>query len=578
MLFLCLGNQISAQNGVVKIPDTLQLKDYDYLFDRIEQLESDSIKQSLYLKSFLFKAKKEKNFEEIINGYKNYVHYSSDKLKLVYADSMIYNGKLSKENSLIGSAYLTKGIVYYSLKRLQQALDNYLVANEYVSKTNDKYLNYKIKYNIGLIKYYLGFYNEAVSLFRECIIYFKNEDARGYLNSIHSLGLCYNKIQNYGLSSDTNRKGLAEGRRLGNKEMESYFIHSEGINQYTKKNYRDAIKKINSSLPIIKRNKDFANEAIGYFYIGKSYWQLNENEIALPYFEKVVQIIDSKNYVRPDLRENYELMISYYKSKDNLKSQLYYIRKLLILDNILDSRYQYLTERIHKEYDTKKLLQEKKHIENLLNNRKYNDLILGLVIACLFTSLIFLFYRYRRNKRIYRQKYEELMEKKKAPKVDVNTVKSGVADINRETVIELLKQLEKFEKDKKFLEKDLTSNKLATTFGSNVKYLSKIIYHYRGKKLVNYINDLKVDYLISLLQEDKKLRNYTNKALAEEVGFSSTQRFANAFFARTGMPTSFFIEELKKEITTGLDEKNETNFDLKTMCRDNDYVDYKKQM
>lgn len=554
-MFLFLGNQVSAQESIFKTPDTLLLlKDYDYLFDRIEQLQSDSTRQSLYLKSFLLKAKTEKNYEEIINGYKNYVHYSPEKLKLVYADSMIYSGKQSKENNLIGSAYLSKGIVYYGMKRHQEALDNYLIANEFISKTTDKYLIYKIKYNIGHIKYYLGFYNEAISLFRECITYFENEDARGYLNSIHSLGLCYNKIGNYDLCSETNKKGLIEGKRLGNMDMNSYFIHSEGINQYAKKNYKEAIKQINTSLPVIKENKDFANEAVGYFYIGKSYWQLNENETALPFFEKVVEIIDAKNYIRPDLRENYELMISYYKSKDNLKSQLYYIRKLLKIDSILESRYQYLSERIHKEYDTKKLLLDKKDIEDRLNNRKYNDLILGLVISCLFISLIVVSYRYTRNKKIYRQKFGELMRNSTTPKIEVKHEPIGITDINEETVKLLLKQLEKFEKDKKFIEKDLTSNKLATTFGSNVKYLSKIIYHYRGKKLVNYINDLKVDYLISLLQKDKRLRNYTNKSLAEEVGFSSTQRFANAFFARTGMPTSFFIEELKKEGETNLHE------------------------
>lgn len=110
----------------------------------------------------------------------------------------------------------------------------------------------------------------------------------------------------------------------------------------------------------------------------------------------------------------------------------------------------------------------------------------------------------------------------------------------------MLKQLEKFQKDKKFLEKDLTAAKLTVAFGSNAKYLSKIIYHYRGKKFTKYINDLKIDHIISLLKEDKRIRNYTNMALAEEAGFSSTQRFATAFFAKTGMPTSYFIEELKK--------------------------------
>jgi len=49
--------------------------------------------------------------------------------------------------------------------------------------------------------------------------------------------------------------------------------------------------------------------------------------------------------------------------------------------------------------------------------------------------------------------------------------------------------------------------------------------------------------------------------LAEEAGFSSTQRFATAFFTRTGMPTSYFIEELKKGVGTNLNEKTKANCD-----------------
>lgn len=138
------------------------------------------------------------------------------------------------------------------------------------------------------------------------------------------------------------------------------------------------------------------------------------------------------------------------------------------------------------------------------------------------------------------------MKKSETTKVEVKSAINGIEDINLDTVAAVLKQLEKFEKDKKFIEKDLTSIKLAVAFDSNAKYLSKIIYHYRGKKFVEYINDLKVDNVISLLKNDKRIRNYTNKALAEEAGFSSTQRFANAFLTKIGMPTSYFIEELNK--------------------------------
>ncbi|MDI5950255.1 AraC family transcriptional regulator [Flavobacterium yafengii] len=550
ILSLCLGNQVCAQQNGFKIPDTLRNKNYDYLFERAEDLEKDSVKQSLYLRTFLLKATAEKNSEEIVNGYKNYVHYSPENLKLVYADSMIYAAKKSGDNALIGSAYLSKGIVYYAQKKHNYALNNYLIANNFISKTNDTYLIYKVKYNIANIKYYLRFYDEALSLFQECITYFKDENARAYLNSLHLIGLCYNKIGNYGLCSETNEKGLAEGKRLANNEMESYFIHSEGINQYFKNNYATAIKKITYSLPAIKENEDFANESVGYFYIGKSYWALKKPKMALPYFRKVDVIFDAKGYIRPDLLENYELIIRYYKSEDNLKAQLHYIGKLLKADSILDHKYQYLSSRIHKEYDTKEILSEKKNIENQLDKRKHNDFIFITVIIFLFFSILLLAYRHIRNKSMYRQKFEELMKKSQVLKVQVKNINKGALDINEDTVASVLKQLEKFEKDKKFLEKDLTLAKLTVAFDSNTKYLSQIIYHYREKKFTEYINDLKIDYLISILKIDKRIRNYTNKALAEEAGFSSTQRFANAFLTKTGMPTSYFIEELKKSYPT----------------------------
>lgn len=560
LLSLCLGDQIYAQEIHFKIPDTLRNRDYDYLFDRIEESQNDSIKQSLYLKSFLVKSKTEKNLEEVVNGYKNYLHHSPENLKLIYADSMIYTAKKSRNDALIGSAYLSKGILYYSRKKLNYALDNYLIADSYISKTSDKYLIYKTKYNIANIKYFLGFYDEAISLFKECITYFKENNDRGYLNSLHSLGLCYNRIGNYGLCTQTNEKGLLEGKRLGNDEIKEYFILSEGVNHYFRGNYASAINKISYSLPVIQKKKDFGNEAVGYFYIGKSYWDLKNSEKAIFYFKKVDAIFDEKEYIRPDLRNNYELLISYFKSKNNPKEQLYYIEKLLKVDSILTSRYKYVSERIHKDYDTKELLAQKNSIEKLLDKKERDGFIHKGIIVFLFLSVVLLIYKHIRNRRLYRRRFDELMKKDQAStKVESKSTNYGIKDINPDTVALILKQLEKFEKGKRFLEKDLTEIKLAILFDSNIKYLAKIIAHYRGKKFVKYISDLKVDYLINRLKEDKKFHNYNNKALSEEAGFSSTERFAKAFFSRTGVPASYFMEELRKKHSLDIPYNSQEN-------------------
>src|SRR5690606_33762728 len=206
------------------------------------------------------------------------------------------------------------------------------------------------------------------------------------------------------------------------------------------------------------------------------------------------------------------------------------------------------SEKIHKEYDSKELLRKKAEIRKQLEQRKKRDNLMISGIIFLIMLLLFVCYRYIRNKKLYKQRFEELMnrnqeelslvsERKRSRKTDL--------DINPDAAEQLLKQLDKFEKSMKYLEKDMSLVKLAATFNSNTKYLSKVIFYYRGKKFADYINDLKIDYLVEMLKDDKRIRNYTNKALAEESGFSSTQRFTTAFVSRTGISPTYFIEELR---------------------------------
>ena len=549
LTLLVITHCITAQEKVFKIPDSLQNKNYNYLEERSYDLRKDSSKATFYINTYIKKAKNEKNWKELVNGYQNALHQSPEKVRIKYADSMIYAAKKSKDAALTGSAYLSKGIVFYGLKQQTNALDNYIIANNYISRTNDAYLIHKVKYNMAQVKYYLGFYDEAISLLNDCVMYYKIENPRPYLNSLHSLGLCYNKIGDYGLCTQTNKIGISESKRLNKNQMTAYFIHSDGINEYFKQNHNAAIKKIESSLDEIVLNNDYANEAVGNFYIGKSYWDLKKAEKALPYFQKVDQTFLDKGYIRADLLEVFELLIAYYKTKDNLKAQLFYIDQLLTAVKTLKETNKYLIGKIHKEYDTKVIVTEKNKMKAELLSQKYNDTIFVSIIVVFFAVLLFLTYRHFKNRAVYKQKFNKLMVQindENRNKPHFKSDKSEILDINADAVNNVLKQLDKFERNKKFLEKDLTLVKLAAAFNSNTKYLSKIIVHYRDKGFVEYINALKIDYLISLLHDDKKIRNYTNKALAEEAGFSSTQRFANAFLIQTGIPTSFFIEQLKE--------------------------------
>jgi AraC-like DNA-binding protein len=547
--FLLISNFVTAQKNTFKIPDSLKRKNYTYLDDRIYELRKDSAKASVYLFSYLSKAKQEQNWEQIVYAYQNILHQSPEKLRLIYADSMIYTAKKANDNTLVGSAYLSKGIVYYGQKKYQQAFDNYIVANNYISKSNDQYLTCKVKYHMAQIKYYLGFYDEAVSLFRECLEYFKDENPRAYLNTLHSLGVCYNRIGNYELCTRTNHNGLLESSRLNNFEMEAYFMHSDGINEFFKHNYGLAINKIESSLEKIKENKDFANESVGNFYIGKSYWALNRKEKALPYFQLVDQTFNDKKHIRPDQREMYEMLISYYDRKNNLKNELYNVNQLLKADTILKETYSYLVSKIHKQYDTKELQFKNTRIERQLILEKNYDVIAGIIILFLLFLAIYMTNLYYKNKKLNDKKFEKLMNQPAVKESADTIVKKEIQqtiDIPEETVQQVLKGLDKFEREKRFLTKDIKQADLAAYVHTNSKYLYKILSGYKNKRFVVYINDLRIDFIITLLKEDSRYRKYSYAALTEEAGFSSNQQFAQAFKAKTGMSVNYFVEKIKE--------------------------------
>lgn len=112
----------------------------------------------------------------------------------------------------------------------------------------------------------------------------------------------------------------------------------------------------------------------------------------------------------------------------------------------------------------------------------------------------------------------------------------------------MLLKLERFEKRHEYTEFDMSLSKLADKLNTNQKYVTKILAHYRGKGIIEYISDLKIDYIVQKLQTDKKFRNYKNKSLSDEAGFGSTQIFTRTFKAKIGMPPTIFISELREKL------------------------------
>lgn len=528
-------NKESQMNNLIQ-------KDYDFLIKRADEKQQRE-SSNLFKKAWLYKAKKENNNLQQINAYRAIMLNCELNKKINYADTIISIAKKTKNNLVIGNAMLTKGIVHYEKKELVEALNNYLIALNHLEKTNDVYAINKVKYTIAQTKYYLGFYDEAIKIFNDVSLYFKEENDRAYLNTIHALGLCYLKINSFDKTTNYNTLGKKLCKEWDILEMIKYFEHSEAVNKYYKKEYQTSIDNLKQVIPKLQRESDFDNKTVANFYIAKSYWQQTKYQQALPYLLKVDKTFIEKNYIRPDLRENYELLIKYYKQKEDMKMQLFYVNRLLKVDSILNTNYKYLSQKIFKEYDAKKLIKAKSELEYSM---KWKNKIAYTTSLFLLISTTVIIRKHRKKSKHYKQKFDELMSANNSKKKPNQNSLDTDLEINPEIIETVLKNLEKFEKSKKYLEKNMTLSKIAAYLKTNTKYASKIILKYRDKKTIDYINDLKIDHVIELLKTENKYRNYTNKALAEEVGFGSTQNFTRAFKNRTDISPTYFIQKINK--------------------------------
>lgn len=541
----------SPENGQQRVPtDSLSGKNYHFFHSKNARDDIEPNLQRLYASSHLAKSKKEGNYSEMVLAYKSQLHQSEQRMHLIYADSMLWAASRSNDSGLLGSAHLTKGMVFYSLKRYTNALDEYLQAYKLITVDgNDDYLAHKAQYNIALIKYYLGYYEEAAELLKDCIAYFEAQDAQAYLQSLHFLGLCHLYMGDLASSTSVNLKGKAAQYRLEHIELNSYFLHSEGINYYFRKRYELSIQNLERSLPDLIGRKDFANESVAYFYIGKARLALGQTDEAIAQFLKVDRIFTQHRYLRPDQREAYEILLKHYEKEGQLEQQLTYINRLLKADRILHEDFKYLSDKLFKEYDTAKLLQEKLRVEDQLAQRQRLLKATGGGLFVILAFLLALWRRHRATEKLYQHNLTLLLARERVTEEPAALPVSRTAhDISPDITAAVLRRLERFELQQKFLDATLSLGKMAQYLHSNPNYVSKILYHHKGKKYLEYVTDLRINYLIDLLQKEPRCRRYSLAALAEASGFLTSKHLSKVFLKKTGTPLVYFVKGLEEQV------------------------------
>lgn len=575
-LFLCfsINTFLNAQTQ----NDSLAKYSYEELHTLIDGTKYDKQELSkIYTSAYLKRAKLDNDKVKISRGYFYLTHYYSElnrEKAINYTDSIINICQNCNDKKYPALGYHFKGyLLSLNGDTNRQALSNFLKALELCIKNENVELEIDVRLAIIAIKSSWISDMETVKFMEETLTYvekqkdFTENFLEQYLITLNNLSVEYGKNGFYEKELSLSAKGIKEVFAYEKEEHYESFLINAGAAQYFLNNYEASIDSLDKAL--LNRQ---GNRIIPYYYLGMSYKKLGRKKMAFDYFLRIDSIYKKTKDLYPEIRVVYENIVDYYKSKNDVENQIKYYDYLLEVDYKIDSTYRYIAETFERQYDTPKdvaernrLLEEAKSSEN---SWKYS---FGIISAVLLAISGVLFYVYRRQK-YYKQRFENLMTKSSSKEKSISTAldvtqekdtsihsnerantldaqKQKAQDIGiSETIVKsILKGLTKFEVSKGY-RKQVTLTELAKTLETNPKYLSKVINWHYQKNFTSYINELRVHYAILKLKDEAVFRNYTIKAIAQEVGFKSSESFSKTFYKVTGIYPSYFIKQLQKRL------------------------------
>lgn len=474
--------------------------------------------------------------------------------------------KSLKNKKLEALAIFMKGKFFYDYGKYEEAFEHYKTAYDYYKDSN-KRMSYIISYNTALIKNILGDQKGALKILSKNYNDYKasSEDERktnftshSYSNILIALGDTYLKYSND--EKDLRNRFLDSARtynRIGLKETEFikennayiYFLAQKGIISYEEEKYKQAILEFSIAESKAIAQNDIGNLSSIYYYTGVSHKNLNQEEEAIKFLKKTDSLAkkNTKNYLLLD-RTYYALTDIFSKRGDGDNTLKYW--ELYNKNNKTNEHVSKNVKNAIRDYDIekleeqiKKLIAAKKEEEKNYSKALIIIFILGLIL------IIYLIYS-RRKQRHNEARFTKLLKeletnKKEESPIQLKKVKPTLT-IDEEKVQQILIALDKFEQKKQFLDVNCDLAFVAKKVKTNKAYLSKVIHSEKQQKFIKYITDLRINYALEKLKEDKLFRSYDIKSIASELGFKSPDSFSRAFKNKTGIYPSYYIKNINK--------------------------------
>ncbi|MDF2934574.1 MAG: transcriptional regulator [Chryseobacterium sp.] len=459
----------------------------------------------------------------------------------LYQQSLKYQYKTLELKCL-----LTLGYNYDFINKIEKSLEYAKLLEKRAEEENNTKLQVDAYRLQGREFNKLEMRKEALaSLDKALIIANERKDLEAIGNIYTEYATIYSRDDNGSKYFESIRNAIENHQKIKDAKLKNYrlsFDYNIIGTYYDNKNiYDKAIVNYKKSLSFSTENpiaQGILNYNIGNMYTKQEQWQK-----ALECFLVAEKFAKDK----PDLLAYiYDgLSNSYLKLNENDKSMSYRI-KYKELQGKQDSEKYTTAQSVHKQ-----IIDEKDKGFSI-----QKKLLSGIIFLILFVfTALFIINRNKSKKEF--ANYQKIIEKLQnhEPLISVPVVSNSVTEkttfsVPSDKEVEILKKLDKFEKSEGFKNKNLSLSSMAESLSTNTAYLSTVINTNKNKNFNQYINELRIDYIIYKLRNDPQYRKYKISHLAEECGFSSHNTFTAAFANFAGVSPSNFVKFLSQEKLT----------------------------
>ena len=550
--------------------ELLSLED-EGLLEYFEIVRHDSLKASFVASIYLQRGKQRADTIMMARGFDRLAQSYSPYTNIKYTDSVIALTLKSKHITYPAFGYILKAYNYDKLDQFKKANKYSYIAYDHALDVGNLSQQLYILEAFIFNKVVWGNKKEALALqqkrhqllmsktYLQKLYLATREGARdsinGYYNkqktdSYLSFAICHHYL---GQRDSTQyyldiAKDLIEDNRPNNiNAMKSLYYEISMEHYYFKKDYATSLKYNDSLLNLsVSLNSNFRNI---YFFKGLSLYENGNQQAGLKYLKKADSVFDTGDRINIQPQDNllFEKLKSHYSSLGDYKNQIKYLNKQLLLDSLLSIKTLGFESDVIRKIETPTLIKEKQEVELKLASQTIKSRQRVTYIVLIFGIFTAVLLWYIHKQKIYKKRYHQLISKQQHKLEASSQTQQSNFNISEALIQDILKRLEVFEKQKKYLQPGVSLQRLSKDLQTNPNYLSRVINFNRDKNFSQYLNDLRIGYALEALQENPTFLRYSIKAIALECGYTNATSFSRAFYKQTGLYPSFYIKQLSKK-------------------------------